>query len=155
MELLLKSVDDTAALGKKLALFAEAGMSIVFTGDIASGKTTLIKAILDSLEYGGSVTSPTYTLTNVYDCKDFKVIHSDFYRLKTYHEVYGLGLDFYIDDSLNLVEWGEKFIDYFDEYLLIKMGFGQVHNDYRTIFFDTSHLGEIFKKKFNAIFKQK
>lgn len=55
---------------------------IELRGDVGSGKTTLVKALLAAWGYRGEVTSPTYTLSQEYALPDGRqVAHFDFYRL--------------------------------------------------------------------------
>lgn len=139
MEVLLKSLAETERFGQQLAAIARPGLTIVLSGPLATGKTTLVRSITRAMGYQDVVTSPTYTLANVYPCEAFNVLHADFYRLNSHHEVYGLGLDLYLDNSLCIIEWGEKFIDLFDYYLHIKMAPGDEENT-RRVSIDASHV---------------
>ena len=61
-------------------------------GDLGSGKTTWVRAMLRGLGYRGRVPSPTYTLLEQYACGDLAVVHLDLYRLRGDDELENLGL---------------------------------------------------------------
>ena len=61
-------------------------------GDLGSGKTTWVRAMLRGLGYAGRVPSPTYTLLEHYLCDGLTVVHLDLYRLRGGEELEHLGL---------------------------------------------------------------
>ena len=82
---------------------------IAFEGKMGAGKTTLIKAFCQVLGVEDVVSSPTFSLVNVYNDKDGRnVFHFDFYRIKKLEEVYDIGYEeyFYSGDYC-LIEWPE------------------------------------------------
>ncbi len=81
-----------------------------FSGAMGAGKTTLIKAICQSLEVINEVNSPTFSLVNEYHTQEHKrVYHFDFYRIKDINEVYDIGYEEYFDSgNICLIEWPEK-----------------------------------------------
>ena len=73
-------------------------------GDLGSGKTTWVRAMLRGLGYAGRVPSPTYTLLEQYTCGELSVVHLDLYRLRSGEELENLGLRDWLaerPDSLN------------------------------------------------------
>ena len=82
---------------------------MVFKGDLGSGKTTLIKALIQSLGIKEQGSSPSFSLINVYENEHCKVYHCDLYRLKSYEEALDIGLEDYLADegSWCLIEWPE------------------------------------------------
>ena len=137
---LSKEVSDTNTIGKELAGIISKGMVIIINGSLAAGKTTLVQSICDALGYSEPVTSPTYTLSNVYETESIRIVHCDFYRLKSEYEVEGLGLDLYADTSVIIVEWGGSFKELFDNYLEIDIQMSKTEDNHRIITFDTSNL---------------
>ena len=99
---------ETIQLGENFSTFIEEGDVFAFVGDLASGKTTLIKGILKGLNYNSSVTSPTFTLVNEYDAK-YSVIHIDCYREDNLERWIKLGMNDYMDDrNVVIIEWANK-----------------------------------------------
>ena len=107
---------DTIEVGRKLAKLLKPPQLIILRGDLGTGKTTLVKGIAQALDAAevNEVTSPTFTLVHEYDGtqqgKAVKLFHLDVYRLEGERQLETLGLDELLtEDSLVLVEWGEKF----------------------------------------------
>ncbi|MES2387436.1 MAG: tRNA (adenosine(37)-N6)-threonylcarbamoyltransferase complex ATPase subunit type 1 TsaE [Bacteroidota bacterium] len=82
-------------------------------GEMAAGKTTLIRSLCALLGCTENVTSPTYQLVNVYhDAKGNPVYHFDFYRIRKVDEAYNIGIQEYLDSgNLCLIEWPGKVVD--------------------------------------------
>lgn len=107
---------DTVEVGRKLAQLLRPPQLLVLRGDLGTGKTTLVKGIVQALDAAepNEVTSPTFTLVHEYygalDGRPVKLYHIDVYRLEGERQLETLGLDELLtDDALVLVEWGEKF----------------------------------------------
>jgi tRNA threonylcarbamoyladenosine biosynthesis protein TsaE len=78
---------------------------IFLMGDLASGKTTLTKAIAKSKNIDASVTSPTFGIQHRYG-KNF--YHYDLYRL-SHHEFMEMGIFEEFDKSgWHIIEWGDE-----------------------------------------------
>ncbi len=103
----------TVARGRELAPLLLPGMVVWLNGDLGAGKTTLVRALLRGVGYGGAVKSPTYTLVESYVVSRLYWYHFDFYRFNEPEEFDGAGLgDYFRDDAVCLVEWPEKAIGY-------------------------------------------
>lgn len=77
---------------------------VVLQGDLAAGKTTLVKAVVKSIGMDESVTSPTFSLQQ---CYSDKVFHYDLYNHGLEHFI-SLGmLEELEKDGLHFVEWGD------------------------------------------------
>lgn len=99
----------TQAFGARLARTLHAGLSIHLCGELGTGKTTLVRAILHTLGYTGKVKSPTYTLVEPYSVSRLPLYHFDFYRLREPTEWLDAGFREYFNAaSICLVEWPEK-----------------------------------------------
>ena len=102
------SEEETILLGKKFSSELKRGDVIALYGDLGTGKTQLIKGICNGLGVDQTVTSPTFTLMNVYDGRE-KIFHYDFYRLNSESEIYDLCVDdYFFSDGISLIEWAEK-----------------------------------------------
>jgi tRNA threonylcarbamoyladenosine biosynthesis protein TsaE len=85
---------------------------VLLRGDLGAGKTTLVKGIAAAFEAASEedVTSPTFTLIHEYRGPRASLYHIDLYRIDTQRELDTLALDdLRGDDSILLIEWGEKF----------------------------------------------
>ena len=87
---------------------------VLLRGDLASGKTTLVKNYIDSLGIKEVVTSPTFSLQSIYG---ENIYHYDVYN-KTLSEFVSLGLlEEFEKSGIHFVEWGdEKLEDILCEY---------------------------------------
>ncbi len=77
---------------------------IILRGDLASGKTTFVKALALHLGIRDDVTSPTFSLQQ---CYGDRIFHYDIYNHGLEHFI-SLGMLEELDrDGLHLVEWGD------------------------------------------------
>ena len=87
-----------------------------FSGDLGTGKTTLIRMICRELGVKGEVDSPSFSLVNEYDSPSGRVCHFDLYRLKTAEEALDIGFMEYLDSGdICLIEWPEVAEDFLPE----------------------------------------
>jgi tRNA threonylcarbamoyladenosine biosynthesis protein TsaE len=114
---LTAALESEAELSELAAAFARAlraadawPLVIGLRGDLGSGKTTWVRAMLRGLGYQGRVPSPTYTLLEQYACGDLSVVHLDLYRLRGGQELENLGLRDWLAESRRwiAVEWPER-----------------------------------------------
>ncbi len=107
-EVLSKNLDDTARIARDIAGTIQKGDIVAFNGELGAGKTAIIKEICKALGVKDLVTSPTYTLMNIYS-GSFPVLHVDCYRMRSSAEAEMLGLDDYFNkEYVMLIEWAEK-----------------------------------------------
>ena len=111
-EFTTQSAEETVALGRKLAAMLTPPKLVLLRGDLGAGKTTLVKGIAEGFHAASEedVTSPTFTLVHEYRAPSVNLYHIDLYRVDTERELETLGLDDLVaEDSVLLIEWGEKF----------------------------------------------
>ncbi len=108
-DLLIADEAEMRALGARLIQACDRGGVITLSGDLGTGKTTLVRGALQALGVEGGVRSPTYTLVEYYPFTDFAVAHFDLYRLGDPEELEYLGYRDYLNPStLCLIEWPER-----------------------------------------------
>jgi tRNA threonylcarbamoyladenosine biosynthesis protein TsaE len=111
-EITTQSADETIAFGRTLAGLLRPPKLVLLRGDLGAGKTTLVKGIAAAFEAAAEedVTSPTFTLVHEYRGPRATLYHIDLYRVDTPRELETLALDdLRSENSLLLIEWGEKF----------------------------------------------
>lgn len=104
------------------------GMTIFLEGDLGAGKTTLVRGVLRSLGFSGSVKSPTYTLVEHYvvslnhlshasmrivetpvEEKPIDFYHFDLYRFDDPEEWHAAGFrEYFHSRSIVMIEWPSK-----------------------------------------------
>jgi tRNA threonylcarbamoyladenosine biosynthesis protein TsaE len=111
-EVITHSAEETIALGRSLAAMLAPPKLVLLRGELGAGKTTLVKGIAEAFQAASAddVTSPTFTLVHEYRGPNVNLFHIDLYRIDTPRQLETLGLDDLIaDNSILLIEWGEKF----------------------------------------------
>lgn len=85
------------------------GETLALSGDLGTGKTTLVRRIAAGLGAPPRVvSSPTFVLVHEYEGR-LRLAHADLYRIEHAAELEHLGLDDYLDDGTVLaVEWAER-----------------------------------------------
>jgi len=104
----LNGPEATVKLAEQLAGTLHAGV-IYLQGDLGTGKTSLVRAMLQALGVTGRIKSPTYSLLESYRLPWGIAWHLDLYRIADPGELEWLGLDA-LDESTSLVliEWPER-----------------------------------------------
>jgi tRNA threonylcarbamoyladenosine biosynthesis protein TsaE len=75
---------------------------------MGSGKTTLIKALIEQLSSKDLIHSPSFSLVNEYDTEDGMVYHFDLYRINEPEEIWDIGFEEYLSqDHWLFIEWPE------------------------------------------------
>jgi tRNA threonylcarbamoyladenosine biosynthesis protein TsaE len=80
---------------------------LLLTGELGSGKTTLVRGIARGLRAGGDISSPTFQLVRIHAANP-QLAHVDIYRLDRQADLAALGLDELLADGVVVVEWGAK-----------------------------------------------
>ena len=97
---------ETRALGERLARHLRPGDVLCLWGDLGAGKSELTRGIAAGLGVTAPVTSPSFTIMNVYGEGRCPLYHFDWYRLESSEELYEMGMDEYLGgDGVAVVEW--------------------------------------------------
>lgn len=109
IDLKLPDAAATGRLGAALALGIGPGRVLHLSGDLGTGKTTLVRGLLRALGVHGPVKSPTYTWVEPYSISRLDLYHFDFYRLSNKNEWIESGLrEYFRPDAVCIVEWPER-----------------------------------------------
>ena len=112
MEFVSDSVEQTEALGARLAGALGPGAVVAFTGDLGAGKTAFIRGLARGLGVPGRVTSPTFTIVDEHEGGRLPLFHFDLYRLGGADELYDIGWEDYLArGGVCAVEWSERMED--------------------------------------------
>jgi tRNA threonylcarbamoyladenosine biosynthesis protein TsaE len=111
--LLIADEQGMRRFGARLIAACEHGGVITLSGDLGTGKTTLVRGALQARGIDSGVRSPTYTLIEYYPFADFAVAHFDLYRLGDPEELEYLGYRDYLNpQTLCLIEWPQRAAGY-------------------------------------------
>ncbi len=111
-ETISKTPEDTFAFGERIGDSLSGGEVILLYGGLGAGKTLLTKGILNSLDFDiDEVTSPSFTLVNLYKTASFDVYHIDLWRLDAVGDAaaaVGLGEILEDENAVTIIEWADR-----------------------------------------------
>ena len=109
MEIISRSPEQTRRVGMRLGSLLKPGEVVCLSGDLGSGKTTLVQGIASGWGSLDPVSSPTFVLVNVYRRPDEqRLFHLDAYRLSGPWEASDLDLDTMLENGPLVVEWADN-----------------------------------------------
>ena len=98
-----------SAIGETIKNLDSKSFEVHLNGDLGAGKTTLVRGILQNLNWADVVTSPSYTLCEEYEIDGRLLLHVDLYRINSVEDVEILNLDREILlQKVIFVEWPES-----------------------------------------------
>ncbi|CAN5391638.1 tRNA (adenosine(37)-N6)-threonylcarbamoyltransferase complex ATPase subunit type 1 TsaE [soil metagenome] len=104
--------DDTFEFGAQLGSTLRVGDVLMLYGGLGAGKTLLTKGVLNALDFDiDEVTSPSFTLVNLYKTPTFEVYHIDLWRLDPAFDVaMAVGLEDILEDqnAVTIIEWADR-----------------------------------------------
>lgn len=103
-----RSTEETEQLGNKIGVSLKGGEVIELTSDLGGGKTTLTRGLVKGVGSKDHVSSPTFTISNVYQAGKLSIHHFDFYRLGTAGLIeYELEDVIGEPDTVTIIEWSD------------------------------------------------
>ncbi len=107
-----QTADETFATGEALGASLAGGDVVLLLGGLGAGKTLLTKGVLNALEFDiDEVTSPSFTLVNLYKTERFDVYHIDLWRLDgKIDAAAAVGLDEILENenAVTIIEWADR-----------------------------------------------
>jgi tRNA threonylcarbamoyladenosine biosynthesis protein TsaE len=109
LEFFSRSSEQTRRLGMRLGTLLQTGDVLCLSGDLGSGKTTLVQGIARGWGSLDNVTSPTFVLVNEYRRPDgVRLHHLDAYRLQNAYEAEELDIQLMLEKGPLVIEWPER-----------------------------------------------
>ncbi len=112
-EIVTNSLAETQKLGQVIGAGLAAGTVVALTGDLGSGKTSLVQGLARGLEVPADyyITSPSYTLVNEYPGRH-PLFHVDLYRLEGPDDFEDIGLyEILSGNGVVVIEWADRLED--------------------------------------------
>lgn len=109
MEVITNNSYETESVAEKFATHLRVGDVVLMRGEMGVGKTVFTKGLCRGLCVSDYVTSPTFTVVNEYEGKDFKVYHFDLYRIEEEDELFEIGFEEYLSSGgVCIIEWPQN-----------------------------------------------
>ena len=100
------SREETAELGKRIGRAAQAGDVYTLTGELGVGKTVFTQGVAAGLSIEEPVSSPTFTIVQIYDSGRLPFYHFDVYRIADVEEMEEIGYeDCFYGEGVTIIEW--------------------------------------------------
>ena len=101
-----RSAEETYQLGIEIGQKAKKGQVYTLVGDLGVGKTVFTQGLAKGLEIDEPISSPTFTIVQVYDEGRLPFYHFDVYRIGDISEMDEIGLEDYVyGEGVSLIEW--------------------------------------------------
>ncbi|MBO7355306.1 MAG: tRNA (adenosine(37)-N6)-threonylcarbamoyltransferase complex ATPase subunit type 1 TsaE [Lachnospiraceae bacterium] len=111
------SEEETYEIGRRFGEGAQAGSVFALEGDLGAGKTVFAKGFAAGLGITEVISSPTFTILQIYDSGRLELYHYDAYRIEDPSEMEEIGYaDYFYGEGTCLVEWPGNIAEYFPEH---------------------------------------
>ena len=102
------SAEETFAFGRQIGQQAKAGEVYTLIGDLGVGKTVLTQGVAAGLGIEEPVSSPTFTIVQIYEEGRLPFYHFDVYRIGDVEEMEEIGYeDCFYGEGVCLIEWAD------------------------------------------------
>lgn len=103
-----RSPEETFALGESIGEAAKPGQVYTLNGDLGVGKTVFTQGVAAGLGITEPVSSPTFTIVQVYEEGRLPFYHFDVYRIGDIEEMEEIGYDdYFFGEGVCLIEWAQ------------------------------------------------
>ena len=101
-----RSAEETYQLGIEIGQKAKKGQVYTLVGDLGVGKTVFTQGLAKGLEIDEPISSPTFTVVQVYDEGRLPFYHFDVYRIGDISEMDEIGFeDYFYGEGVSVIEW--------------------------------------------------
>lgn len=102
------SPEETFELGKTIGEQAKPGEIYTLTGDLGVGKTVFAQGLARGLGITEPISSPTFTIVQIYEAGRLPFCHFDVYRIGDVEEMEEIGYeDYFYGEGVCLIEWAD------------------------------------------------
>ncbi|MCI5700447.1 MAG: tRNA (adenosine(37)-N6)-threonylcarbamoyltransferase complex ATPase subunit type 1 TsaE [Lachnospiraceae bacterium] len=130
------SAEETFELGRKIGQQARPGQIYTLVGDLGVGKTVFTQGVASGLDIREPISSPTFTIIQIYEEGRMPFYHFDVYRIGDIEEMEEIGYDdYFFGEGICLIEWANLIEEILPDHIIavtiekdLKKGF-----DYRKI----------------------
>ena len=113
------SAAETYELGKKIGVQAKPGQVYTLVGDLGVGKTVFTQGVAAGLDITEPISSPTFTIIQVYEEGRMPFYHFDVYRIGDVEEMEEIGYDdYFFGEGICLIEWANLIEEILPEQLI-------------------------------------
>ena len=113
------SEKDTFRLGETIGNECRRGDIVLLNGDLGVGKTVFTKGFGRGLGIEEPISSPTFTIIQIYDSGRIPLYHFDVYRIADPEEMDEIGYeDYFFGDGVCLVEWASLIQELIPEHVM-------------------------------------
>ncbi len=100
------SAKETYQIGEEIGRNAKPGSVYTLIGDLGVGKTVFTQGVANGLEITEPISSPTFTILQVYEEGRMPFYHFDVYRIGDVEEMEEIGYeDYFYGEGVSLIEW--------------------------------------------------
>ena len=138
----------THRLAHALARMLRAGDVLLLSGELGAGKTTFTRSLGEGLGVREGVISPTFVLSRVHPnlpdgprAGGPDLVHVDAYRLSSAEELDDLDLEFSLDTSVTVIEWGRGKAEHLSDSRL-ELDFTRLHGAHTALEYAAGEQGE-------------
>ena len=101
-----RSAEETFEVGRKIGEEANAGQVFTLIGDLGVGKTVFTQGLAKGLGIEEPISSPTFTIVQIYEDGRLPFYHFDVYRIGDVEEMEEIGYeDYFYGEGVTLIEW--------------------------------------------------